>query len=92
MNTSAKPHGAREPLRFKRDILIYDLLLVLVNAGFVAALYYYSSVFAALTGAGVVDIADAAKITMLAMLWCVGNAGLLIGLIAANRRDKGARE
>lgn len=86
MSTST-PASSAAPRRSSREILVYDLLLVALNIAFVVTIYVYGGYYSAAAGGGGVPIEDATKIALLGIFWALGNLGLIIGLLAAMRRD-----
>ncbi len=88
-NTTDTPVAA---IRMSREVLVYDLLLVALNVGFVVTIYVFGGNFTKLANGAGVPIEDAMKIAMLGIFWALGNLGLVIGLLAAMRRAAGQPE
>ncbi len=78
--------------RMSREVLLYDVMLVLLNVCFVITIYVFGGYFTKLANGGGVPIEDAMKIAMLGIFWALGNLGLVIGLLAAMRRAAGQSE
>lgn len=70
-----------------REIFIFDLLLVALNAGFIALIYFKSAALISGPISSGIAIGDALKIFMLVALWTSGNIVLLYGLVKAMRRS-----
>ena len=71
---------------YSREILIFDVLLVILNIVFVGLIYHQGKfMIAASSGAGV-EFSEAIKIFLLLTFWAAGNIVLLFGLARAMRR------
>lgn len=92
MSTSNTTDTPAAPSRRSKEVLVYDLLLVALNAGFAVTVYVFGGYFARLADGAGVSIEDATKIAMLGIFWALGNLGLVIGLLAAMRRVAGQSE
>lgn len=86
MNPLRENHVSEKAVRMSREVLVYDLLLVALNIGFCVLIYHYGARLWAMSGGVGVEMADVLTVVTLTIFWSVGNLGLVVGLMGANRR------
>jgi hypothetical protein len=69
------------------EIFVYDVLLVLLNGGFAALIYFQGSAMIAGSANAGITLVSASKLFMCMIFWAGGNLGLLLGLVRAMRRS-----